>query len=293
MRSEVRWGSRIGNASAHYAPAPSSDTRRRDPDWPATRRHACAIHTLRGHHPRPVHARLSTPRSRRPSWGRAPGSRRPAPVQLGAVRFELRFVGHRADHRVTKRILGRAVQPHLVDEFRLDRAASTSGSTPTPSAVRCRNATRSPPRRSELLLAAGSRRSMRAAMAACRVAGTATSATSPSRVGAAVAHAAHRVLPGRGRSPRRKTGCRQPGRRRVAARPATDGSAPSNSASTPCFRIVQRRKGNRLRAGSLGQPTRVLGAVGDQHHRRGLRDHRQEVGQHRFADLVDPLRRLR
>jgi hypothetical protein len=33
----------------------------------------------------------------------------------------------------------------------------------------------------------------------------------------------------------------------------------------------------------------ILGAVGDQHQRRRLRDHREELGQHRLADLIDPM----
>ena len=36
----------------------------------------------------------------------------------------------------------------------------------------------------------------------------------------------------------------------------------------------------------------VLGAGGDQHHHFGLRDHREEVGQHRLADGIDPVRVL-
>ena len=34
----------------------------------------------------------------------------------------------------------------------------------------------------------------------------------------------------------------------------------------------------------------VVRAVGDQRHRRGVRDHLQELGQHGFADRVDPVR---
>ena len=40
-----------------------------------------------------------------------------APVQLGAIGFKLRFVGHRTDQRMVKDILGLAGEPDLIDEF--------------------------------------------------------------------------------------------------------------------------------------------------------------------------------
>ena len=36
----------------------------------------------------------------------------------------------------------------------------------------------------------------------------------------------------------------------------------------------------------------IFRPVGHQHQRGGLRDHREEVGEHRLADLVDPVRIL-
>ena len=43
---------------------------------------------------------------------------RQPPVQPSAIGLELRFVGHRADQRMSKRILGARGEPHLVDELR-------------------------------------------------------------------------------------------------------------------------------------------------------------------------------
>ena len=55
-------------------------------------------------------------------------------------------------------------------------------------------------------------------------------------------------------------------------------------------RITQLCQRHRLRAGHLRERPVVVRAVGDQRHRRGLRDHLQELGQHGFADRVDPVR---
>ena len=40
-----------------------------------------------------------------------------APVQFGAVRLELRLVGHGTNQRVMKRVLGYMAEPHLIDEL--------------------------------------------------------------------------------------------------------------------------------------------------------------------------------
>ena len=42
---------------------------------------------------------------------------RHAPVQLGAIRFELRFVGHGADQRMVEHILGLPGKSDLIDEL--------------------------------------------------------------------------------------------------------------------------------------------------------------------------------
>ena len=39
------------------------------------------------------------------------------PVQLGAIRFELRFVGHGADQRMVEDILGLSSEGDLIDEL--------------------------------------------------------------------------------------------------------------------------------------------------------------------------------
>ena len=41
-----------------------------------------------------------------------------APVPLGAIGFQLRFVGHRADQRMAEGVLGARGEPHLIDQLR-------------------------------------------------------------------------------------------------------------------------------------------------------------------------------
>jgi hypothetical protein len=55
------------------------------------------------------------------------------------------------------------------------------------------------------------------------------------------------------------------------------------------LRITQRRQSNRLSIRYPGQCTAIPGTVGDQHHRAGMRNHRDELGQHRLADIIDPM----
>ena len=57
-------------------------------------------------------------------------------------------------------------------------------------------------------------------------------------------------------------------------------------------RITQWGKRYRLGAVHPRQRSLVLGAGGDQHHRRGARNDGEEVGQHRLADRIDPVRIL-
>ena len=68
------------------------------------------------------------------------------PVQFGAIRFELRFVGHRTDQRMMKDILGLAGEPDLIDKFGCHQSATTGS---TPSAV-----SRSRPNRDPMTAAA-------------------------------------------------------------------------------------------------------------------------------------------
>ena len=44
-----------------------------------------------------------------------------APVPLGAIGFQLRFVGHRADQRVVEGVLGARGEPHLIDQLRAEQ----------------------------------------------------------------------------------------------------------------------------------------------------------------------------
>ena len=98
-------------------------------------------------------------------------------MHLGAIGFQLRFVGHRADQRVAEGVFGARGEPDLVDQLRLDQLIDNRidlqcGEQPRAEA-------RSDHRRGvQRLLGRLFSRSMRAAMAACTVAGTPTSAAS-------------------------------------------------------------------------------------------------------------------
>ena len=113
--------------------------------------------------------------------GRVLRSQPPAPVQLGAIRFELRFVGHGADQRMVEHVVGLSGESDLVDELAATKS-STTGSTPRVSSRSWLNREPITAAALKVRLAAGSRRSMRAAMVACKVAGTLTSASLGGRV---------------------------------------------------------------------------------------------------------------
>ena len=92
---------------------------------------------------------------------------------------------------------------------------------------------------------------------------------------------ARRVRPDRARSPRRKTGSRRRVRRSASASARTDGSVPSSSAVSAAVCAAFSGASEIVCApGDPRQRAAVFGAVGDQHQRRRLRDHSQEVGQH-------------
>jgi hypothetical protein len=139
-------------------------------------------------------------------------------------------------------------------------------------------------------LAAGLRRSTRAAMAACRVARhTDLGAVSVKQVGAAGAadRAAFGQVADDFFGEERVAGgafgdaLDQPVHRGIGAEQLTDQRGGLCGAQGP-----QR---DRLRPGHRRQRAAVFGAIGDQHHRVGVRDHGQKVGQHRLADFVDPV----
>ena len=98
-------------------------------------------------------------------------------MQLGAIGFQLRFVGHRADQRVVEGVFGVAGEPDwsmssAAHELVEDRVDPQRGQQLRAEAgADDRRGVQRP-------LGRGSSRSMRASMAACTVAGTLTSATS-------------------------------------------------------------------------------------------------------------------
>ena len=134
---------------------------------------------------------------------------------------------------------------------------------------------------------------MRASMAACTVAGTldlgdirATDvATALTGQHPALRQLAHHLL----------------GEKRVPGGPLGDDRRQLADRGIRTQQLTQQRRGvritqwgkrYRLRAVHPRQRSLILGAGGDQHHRRGARDDGEEVGQHRLADRIDPVRIL-
>ena len=101
-----------------------------------------------------------------------------APVQFGAIGFQLRFVGHRADQRMAERVLGARGEPHLIDQLRADQLVETRHRPQRGQQVRVE--ARTDHRRRVQRPLGRRRRAGRCAraMVACRVAGTPTSAIS-------------------------------------------------------------------------------------------------------------------
>ena len=72
-----------------------------------------------------------------------------APMPFGAIGFQLRFVGDRADQRMVERVLRACrVNLHLVDELRAAAARRTLRRFPGGQQITLRSGIRSPPRRS-------------------------------------------------------------------------------------------------------------------------------------------------
>ena len=155
------------------------------------------------------------------------------PMQLGAIGFELGFVGHRADQRVVEHILGPRGEPDLIDQLGRRPSRRRRDQCPARSAAQGRTASRSPPRRSACAWPSG-----RAGRCARRWSPATWRARSPrqplpsTRVGAAAARAARRARPVRARSPRRRTDYRRPSRRSRRPSAPTEGSGPSSSATS-------------------------------------------------------------
>ena len=72
--------------------------------------------------------------------------------------------------------------------------------------------------------------------------------------------------------------------------PADRGVRPEQLDDQCCgLRVSQRSQGDALGTGHPAERPGVFGAVGDQHQRGGLGDDGEELGEHGFADLVDPV----
>ena len=72
--------------------------------------------------------------------------------------------------------------------------------------------------------------------------------------------------------------------------PTDRGVRPEQLRDQCCsLRITQRRKGYRLGTRHLCQCAAIFRTVRQQHQRGRSRDHGEEVGQHRLADLIDPM----
>ena len=215
---------------------------------------------------------------------------RQPPVQLGAIRLELRLVGHRADQRMVERILRFAGEPDLIDELGLHQArrrpvrspSTVSRSRPnrdpmTAAALNVRFAFGSKP-----IDACGDGRLQRGRHTdLSTLCGRHVCAALPAQH-ATLGQFAHDLL----------------GEKRITGGPLGDrlaqsdnrGVRPEQLTNQCCsLRITQRRKGYGLCTVHPRQRSLVLGAVGDQHQRGCLRDHREEIGQHRLADLIDPM----
>ena len=153
------------------------------------------------------------------------------PVQLGAIRLELRFVGHRANQRMVEHVLGLSGEPDLIDELGRhqvinDRFDAQRGQQveAEPRADHRRRAQRAFGFRVEPVDARGDGRLQR---------GRHTHLGSLCRrhVCAAAPRAAHRARPVRARSPRRKTDYRRPSRR--SSGPARRPRGPARAARRP------------------------------------------------------------
>ena len=184
-------------------------------------------------------------------------------------------------------------EPDLVDELGRHQIGDSWLDTQRIHQVERRTANRSPPRRSAYVSPSGP------ADRCGRRSSSATSRAHSPRRRLRWTHmlrtvrSAHRVRQVRARSLRRRTGYRPPCRRSYWASSPIDGSGPSNPVISAA--ASESRSGARAMVcapGTRAQRTLILGSVGDQHQQGRLRNHREEVGQHRLADLVDPMRIL-
>ena len=180
-----------------------------------------------------------------------------APMQLGAIGFQLRFVGHRTNHRVVERIFGLPGEPDLIDELRRHQVVERLVRRPARSADSAPNREPITAAALNVRLAFGSSRSMRAAMVACNVAGTLTSASLCRR--ACTRRASRRSTP-RSASSRTISSAKNglPAALSVIVSPSlpTRGVRPEQLGDQcGSLRITQRRKGYRF-APRAPAPTR-------------------------------------
>ncbi len=212
-----------------------------------------------------------------------------APVPLGAIGFQLRFVGHRADQRMAEGVLGARGEPHLIDQLRAQRLVehridAQRGEQFGPEAGADHR------RRVQRPLGCGVQpvdarldgRLHRGRHADLRDIRATDILTVLAGQHPALHQLAHHLL-GEKRIPGGPLG---DDRRQLADR----GIRPQQLAQQRRgVRITQRPKRDRLCAVDPSQRPLIFGAGGDQHHQLGLRNDGEEVGHHRFADRIDPM----
>lgn len=211
--------------------------------------------------------------------------RRDPPMQENPIRPQLSLVGHRADQWVAEHV----VDPDRIDEpggheF-VDARFHTRGGQQVeaePGPDDGGGIQRALGRRFEPVDAGGDRRLHRCGHAD-------VGGVHRRGVGAAVSaqHTALRQVPHDLLGEERVTG--GPGRdRRVQL---TQRGVRAEQFGNQCrgLRPAERIEDHRLRAVCPREVTGVFGAVRDQDQRGRLRDHGEEVGQHGFADAVDPM----
>ena len=187
-------------------------------------------------------------------------------MQLRAIRFELRLVGDGTDQRMPERVLGLRVERCLVDQLRGDEVVQNRLDLQSASACQVLNRDPITAAAFSVRLAAGSRRSMRAAITACNVLGTLTSAAGSDAQIAAAAADQHVAL---AQVPDDLLGEEGIARRALGDELGESGHRPvlaqQFSTQRRHLRLVQRLKRDRLRSRRMCKRANVFRPVGDQH----------------------------
>ena len=206
-------------------------------------------------------------------------------MQPGTIGAQLGFVSHRADQRMSECEDGTWSERHLVDEFSLEKFVDLVRCPPGSPTVPLRNGTRSPPLRSTFALT--SSRADR-----CEPRSWPEARQGRARPPRFVGTRTHQKLPrqpharrDRGRSPRRRTDCLRLTCDLIDERGHRGIRTQELGGKRPGLRIIQRCKRNSVRTRQTVERAAILRSVGDEHQRVGARDHRTELGDHRFADL--------